>query len=124
VRDIRADAMTGRFGFGDDVAAITKRFSFSMQFKPDVFFAALTRNADILITDVDDPKIASRVPDWYRSAVGARTFIVFPLVVNEKPFGLIYADAERSGQIDISPNVLKLLRTLRNQAVLAIKQAR
>jgi serine/threonine protein kinase len=124
VRDIKGNAMTGRFGFGDDVAAITKRFSFSMQFKPDVFFAALTRNADILITDVDDPKIASRVPDWYRSAVGARTFIVFPLVVNEKPFGLIYADAERSGQIDISPNVLKLLRTLRNQAVLAIKQAR
>jgi GAF domain-containing protein len=89
-----------------------------------VFFAALTRNADILITDVDDPKIASRIPDWYRSAVGARTFIVFPLVVNEKPFGLIYADAERAGQIELSPNVLKLLRTLRNQAVLAIKQAR
>ena len=124
VRDIKANAMTGRFGFGDDVAAITKRFGFSMQFKPDVFFAALTRNADILITDVDDPKIASRIPDWYRSAVGARTFIVFPLVVNEKPFGLIYADAERAGQIELSPNVLKLLRTLRNQAVLAIKQAR
>jgi len=124
VRDVKANSMSGRFGFGQDAAAVAKRFSFSMQFKPDVFFAALTKNADILITDVDDPKIASRVPEWYRSAVGARTFIVFPLVVNEKPFGMIYADAETPGQIDISPNVLKLLRTLRNQAVLAIKQAR
>ena len=124
VRDARANTMTGRFGFGEDVSAIAKKFNFSMQFKPDVFFASLTKNADILITDVDDPKIASRVPDWYRTAVGAKTFIIFPLVVKEKPFGLIYADAEHSGQIDISANVLKLLRTLRNQAVLAIKQAR
>ncbi len=124
VRDVKSNTMSGRFGFGQDAAAVAKRFNFSMQFKPDVFFASLTKNADILITDVDDPKIASRVPEWYRGAVGARTFIVFPLVVNEKPFGLIYADAETPGQIDISPNVLKLLRTLRNQAVLAIKQGR
>ncbi|MCE2949067.1 MAG: HDOD domain-containing protein [Betaproteobacteria bacterium] len=124
VRDVKANTMSGRFGFGQDASAVARRFSFSMQFKPDVFFAALTKNADILITDVDDPKIASRVPEWYRTSVGARTFIVFPLVVNEKPFGLIYADAELPGQIEISPNVLKLLRTLRNQAVLAIKQAR
>jgi len=124
VRDVKANMMTGRFGFGEEASAVAKRFRFSMQFKPDVFFASLSKNADILITDVDDPKIAARVPEWYRTAVGARTFIVFPLVVNEKPFGLIYADCENPGQISISPNVLKLLRTLRNQAVLAIKQGR
>ena len=124
VRDARADTMNGRFGFGEDVLAIARRFNFAMQFKPDVFFAALTRNTDILISDVDDPKIAARIPDWYRTAAGAKTFIVLPLVVNEKPFGLIYADAERPGQIDLSPNVLRQLRTLRNQAVLAIRQAR
>jgi eukaryotic-like serine/threonine-protein kinase len=124
IRDVRENAMVGRFGFGDDAQAVAKRFRFPMQFKPDVFFAALSKNVDILIADIDDPKIAARVPDWYRGAVGAKTFIVFPLVVNEKPFGLIYADAEKAGAIDISPNVLKLLRTLRNQAVLAIKQGK
>jgi transcriptional regulator with GAF, ATPase, and Fis domain len=124
VRDVRENAMVGRFGFGEDAAAMAKRLRFSMQAKADVFFAALSKNADILISDVDDAKIASRIPEWFRTSIGAQTFIVFPLVVNDKPFGMIYADCEKPGQIDISPNVLNLLRTLRNQAVLAIKTAR
>jgi serine/threonine protein kinase len=124
IRDMKANTMTGRFGFGEDAATVAKRLTFPMQFKPDVFFAALTRNTDILITDIDDPKIASRVPAWFRSAIGARTFIVFPLVVNGTPFGMIYADAALPGQIDIAPQTLNLLRTLRNQAVLAIKLGR
>jgi len=124
IRDMKTNTMTGRFGFGEDAATVAKRLTFPMQFKPDVFFAALTRNTDILITDIDDPKIASRVPAWFRSAIGARTFIVFPLVVNGTPFGMIYADAELPGQIDIAPQTLALLRTLRNQAVLAIKLGR
>jgi hypothetical protein len=44
-------------------------------------------------------------------------------VINGKPFGLIYADAPQPGSIVVSPNDLKLLRTLRNQTLLAIKQA-
>jgi len=124
VRDVRENEMIGRFGFGEDAAATARCFHFPLQSKPDVFLAALSQNADILIPDVDDPKIAGRVPEWFRKAVGAPSFIVFPLVVNDKPFGMIYADCARRGQIDISPNVLKLLRTLRNQALLAIKQGR
>jgi hypothetical protein len=36
---------------------------------------------------------------------------------------MIYADAPRAGDIVISDKELSLLRTLRNQAVLAIKQS-
>ncbi len=124
VRDVRENEMVGRFGFGEDAAATARCFHFPLQSKPDVFLAALSQNADILIADVDDPKIAARVPEWFRKAVGAPTFIVFPLVVNDRAFGMIYADCAKRGQLDISPTVLKLLRTLRNQALLAIKQGR
>jgi len=36
---------------------------------------------------------------------------------------MIYADRPRAGEISISGQELSLLRTLRNQAVLAIKQS-
>ena len=52
----------------------------------------------------------------------AKTFVVFPLNIKTNPVALIYADREEAGGIEISEKELSLLRTLRNQAVLAIKQ--
>lgn len=48
---------------------------------------------------------------------------IFPLNIKQNPVALIYADRENTGEIKISEKELALLRTLRNQAVLAIKQA-
>lgn len=123
VRDPKAGLITGRFGFGDEVQETARRFRFPVAFQPDVFHAALDKNADILISDVDDDTIAARIPSWYRESIGARSFLLLPLVIHGKPFGLIYADAPQPGSIVVSPNDLKLLRTLRNQTLLAIKQA-
>jgi len=76
----------------------------------------------MLISDATDPKIAERLPRWHREALGAKTFAVFPLVLRGQPVAMIYADAPNAGDIVISDKELGLLRTLRNQAVLAIKQ--
>jgi len=43
-------------------------------------------------------------------------------MLDGKAIGLIYADMPEANQLDISHQQLALLRTLRNQAVLAIKQ--
>lgn len=51
----------------------------------------------------------------------ARSFILLPLTIS-KPVALIYADADAANSIIIPEKELSLLRTLRNQAVLAIKQ--
>ncbi|HRP95151.1 MAG TPA: HDOD domain-containing protein [Rhodocyclaceae bacterium] len=123
VRDARGNCMQGRFGFGPDTAEVARRFRFSLAFTPDIFHAALANGVDILISDIDDPKIAPRVPEWYRKAVDARTFVVLPLTIRKNPVGMIYADNEHAGDIVITDRELSLLRTLRNQAVLAIKQA-
>ena len=123
LRDGRSNAMNGRFGIGDEVQRLARNFSFPLSYAPDVFHAATARGADILISDIDDPKIASRVPEWYRSATTARTFVLLPLTNKGKPIGLIYGDSEEAGDIRISEKEMQLLRTLRNQALLAIKQA-
>ena len=124
IKDTRRNAMCGKFGFGDGVQALAGQFDFSLAGKPDVFLVALQNNADILIRDIDDDKIASRIPAWYRQHVGARTFVLFPVSVKGKPVGLIYADRPDAGGIVIEERELSLLKSLRNQAVLAIRQAR
>jgi serine/threonine protein kinase len=122
IKDGRHNAMQGKFGFGDDINGLTASFKFSMVSAPDVFHVALEKNVDILITDIDDPKIANRVPRWYRDAIPARTFLIFPIVIKGKPLGLIYADKPKAGDIVIPEQLLGTLKALRNQAVLAIKQ--
>ncbi len=123
IKDGRRNAMCGKFGFGDDVHELISRFDFSLASKPDVFLVALQNNADILIKDIDDPKIASRIPAWYRKHVEARTFVLFPVSVKGKPVGLIYADRSHPDDITIPEKELSLLKSLRNQAVLAIRQS-
>ena len=123
VRDQRSHSMLGRFGFGPDALEVAKRFRFSLVFAPDIFHAALANGVDILISDTNDPKIAPRIPEWFRKAVAAETFVVLPLCIKRSPVAMIYADRARAGEILISGQELSLLRTLRNQAVLAIKQS-
>ena len=123
IRDGRSNAMQGRFGFGPDALEIAKSFRFSLVFTPDIFHAALANGVDILISDTNDPKIAARIPGWFRKAVAAETFLVFPLCVKGSGLAMIYADRAQAGEIVISEKELSLLRTLRNQALLAIKQS-
>ena len=124
VRDARSNAMSGRFGFGPGASELARQVHFSLAAQPDnVFNVATAKGVDILISDVDDPKIAARVPQWYRKSVPSRTFVLFPLTIKGRPVAMIYADKDQPGEIEISEQELALLRTLRNQAVLAIKQA-
>ena len=123
VRDARSNTMLGRFGFGPDAPEVARCFNFSLEFTPDIFHAALSKGVDILISDTNDPKIATRIPPWYRKGVNAGTFVIFPLSIRNNPVAMIYADCDRAGEIVIPEKELSLLRTLRNQAVLAIKQS-
>ena len=122
IKDGRHNAMQGKFGLGEGINALVQAFRFPMAMAPDVFHVALDKNVDVLITDIDDAKIANRVPKWYREAIPAKTFVVFPIVIKGKPLGMIYADKPKAGDIVIPDQVLGTLKALRNQAVLAIKQ--
>lgn len=122
IRDAKAGVMQGRFGFGPDANEVAQKFRFPLTFTPDIFHAATSKGVDLLISDINDPKIASRIPDWYRKAVPAHSFVLFPLNIKGNPVALIYADRDEPGGIEIPEKELQLLRTLRNQAIMAIKQ--
>ena len=123
LRTPKRAAMSGRFGLGENINALVERFNFTLDFVPDVFHVALQKNIDVFITDTGDPKIATRIPDWYRKSFSAGAFLLFPIMVKDKPFGMIYGDAAGANSITIHEDEIKLLRTLRNQAVLAVRQS-
>jgi HD-like signal output (HDOD) protein len=122
VRDAKTNTMRARFGFGDDVDNLVPKFHFPLKFEPDVFHVALEKGADIVIEDVMAENIASKIPTWFNDAVSAQCFLLLPIMINDKPIALIYADMALANSLQITPSQLGLLRTLRNQAVLAIRQ--
>jgi hypothetical protein len=122
VRDIKAHKMVARFGFGPDTDTVLPKFRFSLDFSADVFHLAMSKGADLMIEDIAAENIAGKIPSWHRQAVSAQSFMLLPVMVNSKPVGLFYADMGQANTMQVSPKQLSLLRTLRNQAVLAIKQ--
>lgn len=123
LRDPKRSVMAGRFGLGEGIDALVRQFSFPLEFSPDVFHVALQRNTDIFISDTGDARISARIPAWYSESFSAGAFILFPIIVRDRPFGMIYADSGQANSVIIREDEVKPLHTLRNQAVLAIRQS-
>lgn len=122
IRDNQKSVMAARFGFGAEVQKIIPRFQFPLHFVPDVFHLSIQKGLDIAIEDVHAPNIADKIPVWYRENIDAPCFMLLPIQVKDKVIGLFYADMLEANALKLSQQQLSLLRTLRNQAVLAIKQ--
>lgn len=119
--DLRQGNIHARFGFGENIEKILEGFHFKMEKRPDVFNIAMTQSKDLGIEDAGDSRIQKGIPDWYRRLVSAPAFVLFPVIINKKPLGLIYADRDRKGHV-LDGNQLRYMKTLCNQAVLAMKQ--
>ena len=128
LRDAKTEMLTGRFGLGDGVEAVVPLFKVPLRLpagsQPDVFTAVCLKGADTLIADASTPTIAERLPPWFLvGPAKAASFLVLPLMLKGAPFAMIYADKARPGSIELGEKELSLLRTLRNQAVMAFRQA-
>ena len=124
MRDAKGDALSGRFGLGQGVEAIVHAFHIPLVETPTNMFSTICmRGADTLIGNAKDVRFADRLPEWYRHSVDGATFLLLPLLLKGKPFGLIYADKRTGDKLKVSERELALLRTLRSQAVMAFKQS-
>jgi hypothetical protein len=127
LRDPKTDTLTGRFGLGESVEVVSPVFRVPLKpaagAAPDLFTAVCLKGADTLISDATVANIAARLPAWYRDKVNAPAFLLLPLLMKNAPFALIYADKAKPGAIELGEKELSLLRTLRNQAVMAFRQA-
>jgi len=127
LRDAKSNTLTGRFGLGQAADRVSAAFTVPLRLPagapPDLFAAVCIKGADTLIADATSPAIAQRLPAWFHDQVGAPAFLLLPLAMRNAPFALIYADMAQPGALALGEKELALLRTLRNQAVMAFRQA-
>lgn len=127
LRDPKTETLTGRFGLGEGVELVAPLFRVPLRHAPgahvDLFAAVCQKGVDTLIADATVAKIAERLPAWFMGAPKAPSFLILPMAMKGAPFAMIYADKATPGGIDLGEKELSLLRTLRNQAVMAFKQA-
>ena len=123
LREARTDQLTGRFGLGEGSEAVVRAMKVPLNVPGDLFMAVCLRGADTLINDATEPRISARLHRWYVEGVSAPSFLLLPLQMKGQPFALIYADQAVPGGIVVDDKALGLLRTLRNQAVMAFRQA-
>lgn len=123
LRDPKTETITGRFGLGEGNQEAVRALRVPLKAEGDLFAAVCTRGADTLISDATEARMATRLPQWYRQSLNAPAFLLLPLHLKGAPFALIYADQSTPGGIVLDEKELALLRTLRNQAVMAFRQA-
>ncbi len=130
ILDAPRQALRCRYGFGPGADAFVKqKLSLPLQGERDLFYAATVMGVDLCVTDLDAEKVRAHVPAWYRREFGGRGpsgphgLILLPIAQNKRTVGLIYGDSASAATLHFSAEELGLLKTLRNQAVLAMRQA-
>jgi serine/threonine protein kinase len=122
VRDPRAGALRARAGFGADADALVKRgLAIPLGAARDLFYASVVQGADVCIDDIADARIRPHVPAWYREAVQPRGVVLLPVSLAKRVVALLYADTAEPGRMQLDAASFALLKTLRNQAALALK---
>jgi hypothetical protein len=101
-----------------------KRFRFPLAWRVDVFHAALKNSVDVYISNTSDAKIQADLPDWFKTLSDAGSFVLFPLVVKGNPVGLIYCDHPDPDGLHMTSKTLSLLKAMRNQLLLGIRERR
>lgn len=120
LRDAEHGHLRGHLGSGVRSQAVMGAFHVPMQGSSDLFSVLCTNAKDALITDTMDATIAKRLPPWYQQKVGAKTFVLLPLVQHATVHGLLYADRQLAGSLVLSDKEMALLKTVRNHLLVAM----
>ncbi|MBY0465523.1 MAG: serine/threonine protein kinase, partial [Burkholderiales bacterium] len=123
LRDARTGTLQGRLGLGDGGAEAARLFKVDLSDAHNLFSLVSNKGLDTLIHQTADAKVMQNLPAWYRQGIHAGSFMLLPLQLKGAPFGLIYADKAQADSIVLDDKGLSLLKTLRNQAVMAFRQA-
>jgi HD-like signal output (HDOD) protein len=101
------------------------QFAFAMANGPDLFTAALQKNADVYIREAADASLQKALPRWYRAACpDARSFLLLPIQASDATIGFVYADYTQSNARRLTAEEVEILKTLKTQIAIALRQAK
>lgn len=120
LKDPKMNQFRSRSSLGKNSPAYQRAFNFSATPSFDLFHRALEKNADLLISDAFALKIRKLIPQWHKDLLpDARSFMVLPLIANQKAIGLFYADREFEAPEGITAEEIRLIKTLKDQVLTA-----
>ena len=115
-------AIEARFGFGPDMEPIIERLSIPTGGDRDIFNQALKLNQDMRIENMQSVEAQALMPKWYVEKYAKKSMLVYPIIVKNIPMGILFIDNINPISM-IEEKKLSMARTLRNQIVLAIRNA-
>lgn len=121
LRDPNTNTMQPRFGLGRNAEELLAEFSFPVRENSgDLFNMALAEGRDLYIDNISVADLTQRTPAWFRGMIFSPSFVIYPLIMHKRSIGFIYG-ANLSPDHHLDRQQLDELKTLRNQAALAIK---
>ena len=119
--DVQNARYVARVSMGEHYAELQKGFVFPAQSEHTIFHLAMKNNADLMIADARVPKIQNMLPLWHKKLLAdTRSFIVLPLIVQQKQLGFFYADRTVNADEGVPPDETALIKTLKSQLVAAM----
>ncbi|MEJ2214952.1 MAG: hypothetical protein P8Y20_13110 [Gammaproteobacteria bacterium] len=117
----KGGAYSARMGFGLDIKDLLKDFKITLEGK-NVFSVALKKGVDVYIADANLKKIRNDLPPWFFPQLNGGSFVLFPMQLKDRNIGFIYGEFEKANQMRIEPKIFNLIKSLRNQMILALRQ--
>lgn len=127
LKDSNSNQFRARIAIGEQHRERQSGFTFALSAtnSRDLFQLALCKDVDLLISDSADPKISGLIPAWHRGLLpDARSFIILPLVVQQKPIGFFYADRALPAPEGVPADETSLIKTLKGQVSFAMQRPR
>jgi HD-like signal output (HDOD) protein len=100
---------------------LREKFSFPIQpSMPNIFAMALAKKQPLWINDSRAPEFADYMTPHIKSVIGANSFFLAPIIINQKPIGLFYADRQPS-QRELDTTSFESFKHFSQQACIAIE---
>jgi HD-like signal output (HDOD) protein len=125
LRDAGTSSMRARVWCGAITKAQADHLQIDIDSPGDLFAAAIRRGTDLQIQDAHAANIAQRLPAYFSKACPQTTsFILLPLLSDSSPIACLLVGRDVPEPDPITPDDIRLLRTVRGQIILAMKTTR
>jgi HD-like signal output (HDOD) protein len=121
LKDQKPNEFRARLALGDQLQQRKAKFGFAVKGKNDLFSLAMESDSDLVISDASDLKIRDLLPQWHRDLLpDAKSFIILPIVVSQKPLGLFYGDRQLAAPEGMPTDETALIKILKTQLITAL----
>lgn len=113
---------SARMGVGDGAKALLPTLQFEDAAGRDLLSGAMSLDQIVYVQDTKAPAPGSSMPAWWaRSLSEARSVILVPILVNQKPLGFIYGEWTKAGStLNLSATELEPIEKLRKAILAAV----